>query len=108
LDNTSIVSRRIGFVPVPLVAIVLHVFTRAVPNLVPFSSIPMAILIYVIGFCCIFAMKVWLSVVIVGYAAKKLSKIKNEDQGDVKSVFDKPPRPTTSVSHHLYHILILI
>jgi len=76
LDNTSSVSRQIGFVEVPLIALSIRVMIQSMPSVLPLESVP-AFITYTLGYCCLFALKLLLSIIIVGYSSKKL-RVKKE------------------------------
>ncbi|KAL9654246.1 hypothetical protein ABK040_010278 [Willaertia magna] len=83
LDNTNIVSRRLGFVEGPLMSLLFRFFIQSLnegssnydneeidntsPKMVYF-------VIYSLVFVCLFLMKVLLSILIVGHAAKRVSE----------------------------------
>ena len=65
-------KRRIGFVPIPYVCFtIIRIIFKFLPYSVPLNSI-LGILIYFLGFLCLFALKFFLSLVINGYSSRKM------------------------------------
>ncbi|KAL0487183.1 TAPT1 [Acrasis kona] len=73
LENSSAASTRIGFIEIPMVALSMRVFMQSAPYLVPLDNF-LNVIAYLLGYVCLFALKILLSVVIVGYASQKLSR----------------------------------
>eukprot|EP01080_Neovahlkampfia_damariscottae_P000788 gene788-9038_t len=75
-------KKRIGFVPLPYVCFTLvRLIFKFLPHSVPLNSL-MSVLAYILGFVVLFLLKVFLSLVISGYSARKLKYGKKTNQYD--------------------------
>jgi len=67
VDHSHALSKRIGFVPLPLGCVAVRIFCQTMPSLSPLGCVLTTVM-----YACIWAGKVLVSICIVGYAAKRL------------------------------------
>ena len=98
-DHSDIVSRRMGFIPLPLGVIMLRVLYTSVK-----STNPGAVLVFMMAFICLFTFRVLCSVVILGKACDliEVHKIKQRTGSyeDVRSADNN--RSSSSGTPHSY------
>jgi hypothetical protein len=84
LDTTSVVSHRVGNVPIPMISffIVRIVFKiQLVPNTI------MSALVWILGISCLLTFKLLLSLVLSGYSGNRTITATEQDKAEIKDVF---------------------
>ena len=77
MDHAHVVSRRVGFIPLPLACVLTRVLTQSLPPVHGWAGVALV----VTGYLCLVLLKLLISIILIGYAGRRVKKIDSKTCG---------------------------
>eukprot|EP01135_Chromosphaera_perkinsii_P005232 Nk52_evm1s327 gene=Nk52_evmTU1s327 len=71
MDHAHVVSRRIGFIPLPLACVLARVIVQAIPSPHGWTGVVLVGLLFI----CLLLLKLMVSIVLIGYSGARMRKV---------------------------------